>query len=98
MPTATHTATPTPTPRFVALPPPELLTNLVAAQAGEGFHYLPWHYVAEDTIAWLVFGWPEEDDRIYRAVFGLEDGDWALLGVEEMDGDGRPGLDEEAWR
>jgi len=91
-PTPTATPVPTPTPRHVALPPPGVLADLIMAEAGDGFHYLPWHYVAEDSVVWLVFGWPEEDDRLYKAVFGMEGGEWALLGVEPVGEETR-----EAW-
>jgi len=95
-PTSTPTVTPVPppTPRHVALPPAEDLAYMIAAEAGSGFHYLPWHYVAEDSVVWLIFGWPERDDRLHRAVFGVVGGEWALLGVEPV------GEEEtrEAWR
>jgi len=92
-PTPTATPVPTPTPRHVALPPAEDLAYMIAAEAGSGFHYLPWHYVAEDSVVWLIFGWPERDDRLYKAVFGVEGGEWALLGVEPVGDKTR-----EAWR
>jgi len=95
-PAPTATPAPTPMPRHVALPPPGVLADMVAAEAGDGFRYLPWHYVAEDSVVWLVFGWPEEDDRVYKAVFGVEGGEWALLGVEPVGEEGREALDMEA--
>jgi len=84
IPTAASTPTVMPTPRHVALPPAEDLAYMIAAEAGSGFHYLPWHYVSEDSVVWLIFGWPERDDRLYRAVFGVVGGEWALLGVEPV--------------
>jgi len=91
--TATPTPAPTPTPRHVALPPAGVLADMIVAEAGGGFRYLPWHYVAEDSMVWLVFGWPERDDRVYKAVFAFESGEWALLGMEPAGDETR-----EAWR
>jgi hypothetical protein len=94
-PTPTATPKPTPTPRYVALPSAEDLTYMIAVEAGGGFKYLPWHYVPEDTAAWLIFGWPEEDDQVYKAVFGFVGGDWVLVGVERMGKETRSALDME---
>lgn len=72
---------PTPTPQFVTLPPPIALVALI--ETDREFHYLPFYYIPDDTTVWLMFGWPDED-LLYKAVFGVENGKWILLDVEKV--------------
>lgn len=83
--TPAPTATTTPTPRFVVLPPTGALTNQVAAKHGFGFTYTQVHYVPADSEVWILYGWPEKDDNVYRAVFRLVGGEWKLVETVPME-------------
>lgn len=85
-PTGTPTATPTvmPTPHFISLPPAEVLGALIAQEQGKDFTYIKLHYVPADTVVWVLFGWPEKEDILYRAVFQVVGGEWTLTGTEPM--------------
>jgi hypothetical protein len=84
-PWPTRTPTPTATPRFILLPSVEILTDQIAEREDLGFTYIKYHFVAEGSQVWILYGWPERDERMYRAVFRLVDGEWKLMETRPME-------------
>jgi hypothetical protein len=72
-----------PTPRFVSLPRPAALAEIVGGEVSREFRYLPWYWVPEDTEAWLFYGWPGEE-KLFKAVFRVVGGEWTLIETEEI--------------
>lgn len=91
-PTFTPTLMPTATPEFVMLPPVKpcddmppmsTLAQILGAELGMAFTYLPWHYVAEDVEAWVFYTLADEE-KAYKAIFRVVDGYWELVETEEI--------------